>query len=496
MFNLGSTVPSHNYNPRVTFLNSVFLLAGIVATGMSFFRWQTSPLMGMIDIAFALCNFALVFYLRHHKEKVAILCTVALLLSYSLFTALYLLAPNNTTRISLFFLLVASAFFLKGRQIGFAWLIVTLLTIVAGHFLPFDTAYSHLDIVTTCLYLLALYFVLSNYEIFNDKVNEYKHEMKALHLSEERFRALVENGHDLIAIISETGIVRFVSPSIESILGISPAEIINKHVTDLIHSDDAPKASEALANTQAHSVGEQVKKFEFRMKHKDGSYRDIEIASRNLLHNPVIRGIVLTGHDITAGNRAAIEINRSRQQLDADRLLFQAILDNAPIGIWMSGIDGRLKFVNNTFCNAVGISEQQFLSAGQYTDVLPQTIADNCAASDRECYAQSTPHLSTELLPFVDGKNHLVEITKVKLYNTSGNVIGLIGLSADITERKQAEERLRLTSKVFENTLEGITITDKHGNILEVNTAFSKITGYSHEELIGQNPRIDRKSVV
>jgi diguanylate cyclase (GGDEF)-like protein/PAS domain S-box-containing protein len=490
MFNPGSTVPSHNYNPRVTFLNSVFLLAGIVAMGMSFFRWQTSPLMGMIDIAFALSNFALVFYLHRHKEKIAILCTVALLLSYSLFTALYLLATNNTTRISLFFLLVASAFFLKGRKIGFVWLIVTLLTIVAGHFLPFDTAYSHLDIVTTCLYLLALYFVLSNYEIFNDKVSEYKHEMKALHLSEERFRALVENGHDIIAIISETGIVRFISPSVESILGISPGEIINKHVTDLIHSDDAPKATEILTNALANGDGGQVEKFEFRIKHKDGGYRDIEIAGRNLLANPVIGGIVLTGHDVTAGNRAAIEINRSRQQLDADRLLFQAILDNAPIGIWMSGIDGRLKFVNSTFCNAVGISEQQFLSARQYTDVLPQTIAENCAASDRECYAQSTPHLSTELLPFVDGKDHLIEITKVKLHDTTGNIIGLIGLSADITERKQAEERLRLTSKVFENTLEGITITDTRGSIIEVNAAFSKITGYTHEELIGQNPRI------
>jgi diguanylate cyclase (GGDEF)-like protein/PAS domain S-box-containing protein len=226
------------------------------------------------------------------------------------------------------------------------------------------------------------------------------------------------------------------------------------------------------------------------MKHKDGGYRDIEIAGRNLLSNPVIGGLVLTGHDVTASKRAELEINLSRQQLDADRLLFQAILDNAPIGVWMSGIDGRLKFVNNTFCNAVGIREQQFLSAEQYTDVFPQSIAENCAASDRACYAQEAPHLSTEILPFVDGKDHLIEITKVKLHDTAGNVIGLIGLSADITERKQAEERLRLTSKVFENTLEGITITDTQGNIIEVNAAFSKITGYSHEELVGRNPRL------
>lgn len=66
----------------------------------------------------------------------------------------------------------------------------------------------------------------------------------------------------------------------------------------------------------------------------------------------------------------------------------------------------------------------------------------------------------------------------------------MIGLAADVTERKRDEDRLRLTAKVFENTLEGITIADIDGNILEVNEAFTKITGYSRDELIGKNPRI------
>ena len=278
MFNPAPPQFEHTFNHRVVFLNSVFLLAGIVALGMSYFRWQTSSLMGAIDLVFALCNFALVYYLQRHKDKVALLGTVALSLSYGLFTAIYLLAPNNTTRISLFFLLVASAFFLKGRKIGFVWLIFTLLTIVCGHFLPgFDTAYTHLDIITTVLYLLALYFVLSNYEIFNDKVNGYEHEMKALHLSEERFRTMVENGHDIIGIISASGTLRFISPSVESILGLRPAEILGKNVTELLHADDAQKAATALANALEPSSGEELKKYEFRMKHRNGSYSDIEI---------------------------------------------------------------------------------------------------------------------------------------------------------------------------------------------------------------------------
>ncbi len=179
-----------------------------------------------------------------------------------------------------------------------------------------------------------------------------------------------------------------------------------------------------------------------------------------------------------------------RQERDAERLLFQAILDNSPLGIWMLGINNRLKFVNKTFCNALGISEQEFLAAKHYVDVLPSSASASCIRTDRECYEQETPHLSTEWLPFVDGKDHLLEITKVKLFDHEGRVTGLIGLAADITERKRAEERQRLTAKVFENTQEGITITDVSGNVVEVNEAFCRTTEYPREELLGQNLRI------
>lgn len=175
---------------------------------------------------------------------------------------------------------------------------------------------------------------------------------------------------------------------------------------------------------------------------------------------------------------------------DTQGLLFQAILDHAPIGIWLLGIDGSVKFVNDTFCKAVGVSEQQFIASRHYVEVLPPEITDNCIKSDRECYERDQPHVSTEWLPFVDGREHLLEITKVKVFDPQGALLGLIGLAADITERKAAEDRLHLISRVFENTLEAISITDVTGCVIEVNEAFCKITGYTREEITGQNQRI------
>jgi diguanylate cyclase (GGDEF)-like protein/PAS domain S-box-containing protein len=66
----------------------------------------------------------------------------------------------------------------------------------------------------------------------------------------------------------------------------------------------------------------------------------------------------------------------------------------------------------------------------------------------------------------------------------------IVAIYDDITERKQAEEQLRLAARVFESSAEGIVITDLKGHILSVNEAFSAITGYPLEEIRGQNPRV------
>lgn len=72
----------------------------------------------------------------------------------------------------------------------------------------------------------------------------------------------------------------------------------------------------------------------------------------------------------------------------------------------------------------------------------------------------------------------------------SGKPIRVVGTHTDISERKESEERLKLAATVFTHAREGIMITDADSNIIEVNDTFSDITGYSREEVIGQNPRI------
>lgn len=143
---------------------------------------------------------------------------------------------------------------------------------------------------------------------------------------------------------------------------------------------------------------------------------------------------------------AAHEISISEAKL-------HAILDNSPIGIWLVGLDGRYRFVNKVFCNALGVTEQEFLSK-QPVDLLGAEVSTSFMRTDRECLQSATPCLSRETLTFSDNKPHLLEITKVRLVDKSGMISGVIGIMIDITEATALQEALKKSRDEMEMRVE------------------------------------------
>ncbi len=130
------------------------------------------------------------------------------------------------------------------------------------------------------------------------------------------------------------------------------------------------------------------------------------------------------------------------QAVDEDHDLLQSILDHIPLAIWMTDVDGRMRFINRRLSDMLGIAEARFLAAGHYTDLLPSMVATHCRQADRACLAAETPHLSKEWLQFVDGREHLLEITRVRLLDPDGSLRGIAGMAADVTERMEHEKHL------------------------------------------------------
>ncbi len=122
-------------------------------------------------------------------------------------------------------------------------------------------------------------------------------------LAEDRFRSLVQNSSDVFGVIGADAVVRYISPSVERILGYTPEEKIGRSVLDatLIHPDDLEVARSAFARILTSPDGSGSA--EVRVLHKDGAWRYIEAVGNNRINDPSINGIVVNYRDITERKR-------------------------------------------------------------------------------------------------------------------------------------------------------------------------------------------------
>ncbi|MEG5057637.1 EAL domain-containing protein [Microcoleus sp. A2-C5] len=132
----------------------------------------------------------------------------------------------------------------------------------------------------------------------NTDITDRKRTEQELRKSEKRFRSLIENARDIIVILDDKGFCRYVSPSLERILGYPTAEVLGRSVFDLIHPDELPMVTQVFKSIiQMPKVGMGLA--EYRVQHKDGSWCALEAVATNLLDEPSVRGIVVNCHDVT-----------------------------------------------------------------------------------------------------------------------------------------------------------------------------------------------------
>lgn len=177
------------------------------------------------------------------------------------------------------------------------------------------------------------------------------------------------------------------------------------------------------------------------------------------------------------------EIEKRHQFL---RSTFGAIPDL----VWIKDPQGAYLDCNSRFEAFMGKNRREIIGKSDHEHVH-RTDASQVEAHDQEVLTLRLPSIQEERYRFLsDGHEEMLEIIKSPILDNTGQVIGLLGIGRDITDRKKAEEELRLSKEVFENTLEGIMITNREGIIVDVNPAFNRITGYAREEVIGHNPSI------
>jgi diguanylate cyclase (GGDEF)-like protein/PAS domain S-box-containing protein len=192
-------------------------------------------------------------------------------------------------------------------------------------------------------------------------------------------------------------------------------------------------------------------------------------------------GIVMFYEDITERRKAEGALRESQE-------LMRLFIDRAPAALAMFDLEMRYIAVSRRWIEDYQLEGTQIIGRSHY-DVVPD-IPERWKAIHRRGVAGETLKGDEDRFDRADGTVQWIRWEVVPWRTSEGSVGGIVLFAEDISKQKQAEERLRLASTVFTGAREGITITNPAGTILDVNDAFTRITGYTREDVLGRNPRI------
>lgn len=187
--------------------------------------------------------------------------------------------------------------------------------------------------------------------------------------------------------------------------------------------------------------------------------------------------------DITAQKQTQLELLQAKA--NAERYL--QISETMIVGL---DAKGCITLINQRGCEILGRSQDDLLGGSWFDIAIPEP-------ERKSVYAMFQQIIAGEIAPVEHHENEIVtaggDIRYLLWHNTlqhgpAGEIVGTLSSGLDITERKHAEDQLRLAGVVFKSTKQGVVVTDKDNRIVSVNPAFTAITGYTQQEVLGKNP--------
>ena len=286
---------------------------------------------------------------------------------------------------------------------------------------------------------------------------------------------------DPLFIHNKDGLIIEVNQSICDYTGYTKAELSLMTTFDIELENDSQNTQAAFERTEPGIT--RIKSGTcFR---KDGTTFPVEV-HRRPVDADGRRLYVCTIHDITEQKDTERAFRESEERF---RLAMESVSD----GLWDWNISEDRTYFSPAFFRILGYQPGEIHLDGRFwasrihpedkarvIGTLKTYVADGGAALALEYRMQTKDGQWIWVL----GRGGVVE------RDAQGRAVRLTGTNVDITERKLNEFNLRLAANVFTFAREGITITDRQGNIVEVNETFTRITGYKREEVLGKNPRI------
>ena len=181
-------------------------------------------------------------------------------------------------------------------------------------------------------------------------------------------------------------------------------------------------------------------------------------------------------------------LQRSLRKANMQRQLLDSVISGTSDAVFVKDLRGRYLLVNRAAASVVGRQAEDIVGKDDFA-LFPFGIASAIRRKDRDVLCQEVA-THEEQLTVEPGRTLDFLVTKGPVRNTAGHIAGLFGISRDITERKRFERELAQAAVVFDSSHQGIMVVDPARRITRVNPAFTRITGYAPEDVIGKTPRM------
>jgi PAS domain S-box-containing protein len=305
----------------------------------------------------------------------------------------------------------------------------------------------------------------------------------AVAASEKRFRALIENNNDVIAMFDGQGTILYTSASITRIFGYLPNDVIGTRLREYIHPDYQISFGSRWAELLEAPL--QVIKMDFQVRHADGSWRWAEATAQNLLREPMVEGIVINFRDATKRRQAEQALTQTNDLLSRAEELGR-------IGSWSWDIVRDEVTWSDGLYRIFGLTPQEFGTPyAAYLERVHPEDREFVRLLTETAYRERGSFEFENRIARTDGEIRSLYSRGEAVLNDQGEAVGLLGVAVDITERKRAEEALweseQKFSILFEKAAFAAALSSlPDGVILDVNEAFERTFGFTKEEVLGK----------
>ena len=312
-------------------------------------------------------------------------------------------------------------------------------------------------------------------------VTERKKAERAIAESEKRYSLVAENASDIIWTTDLDLKITYISPSVKTVRGFTPEEMIGMSVEDSLTPESAEFVKGVLRDQLV---------IERSGKGKTGRYLNMEIeAFRKNGSRVWLEVRVSFLKDAKNAPSGVLGVSRDiteRRQAEQRLLLLEKAVNTTRTGITFRDTKNIIRFINPADASMHGYGPDELLGK-HISTIAPYRYVKSLSSDQLESlttWCRESKNLRK------DGSEFPVSLVSDVVRDESGGLLGVITICEDITERVKIEEELRKLSRALEQSPVSVVITDQKGSIEYVNPAFCTNTGYTFEEAVGQNPRI------